>query len=141
MININSLNNEIFDTLKRVIESESNNHNAIVRKRVIEKQYPLIIFECRSNTQSSASRDFYGIERTRALSFEIDIYAVDDRKNNISAEMICDDLENLVTQVMQGIYRMQGGTDAKLHNINSENATQYVLHFNCEWYMNKKIIY
>lgn len=145
IININSLSNEIYKKLKEFVENndktKSINHNAIVRKRLILQQYPLIVFNCRTNNESFKTKDNLCIEKGRQLSFEIDIYAIDDLKNEISSKQICEDLESIVTYFMQYIYKMKGGTDAKITNINSANATQYTLHFNCEWYINKNIIY
>lgn len=140
MISINSLPNQIFETLKTYVE-ENNQYNAIVRKKPIKNTYPIIIFQTNSNIQSSSTKDCYGLERIRNLSFEISILAVDKTKEQVSSMKICDDLEDLVTQVMQGIYHMDGGTDAKITNINDSNASQYILHFNCEWFMQKNIIY
>ena len=140
---INSLSDEIFNVLKDYIENHNkdNNYSAIVREKVIKTDLPLIVFDNRSNVEAYSTRDMYGMERTRDLSFEINIYANDDLKNQISSVKICKHLENLVTQVMQGMYRMQGGTDGKLHNINNSKTSQYILHFSCEWFMNRNIIY
>lgn len=144
MVNINEFSDKVFKTLQDYIENKTEktlSHNAIVRKRVIQTETPLIVFETRSNTQNYVTQDYYGIERTRNLSFEIDIYANDLQKEQISSIKVCEDLENLVTYVMQYVYRMQGGTDAKLYNINNSKTTQFVLHFECEWFMNRNIIY
>ena len=140
MISINSFNNEVFNCLKEYVE-ENNTYGAIVRLKPIQNTYPMVIFQCNSNVEGSSTKDLYGIEKTRSLSFEITIIATDKTKEQVSSIEICNQLEDLVTQVMQGIYRMKGGTDAKIVNINNANASQYVLHFNCEWYMQKNIIY
>lgn len=143
MVNINKLNNDVFNNLKKFIEvdNKNNNHNAQVRDCVIENKNPLVIFKNRSNVERYSSKDMYGIERTRYLSYEIIIRAKDDNINNVSSVKICDDLEQMVTYVMQYCYRMQGGTDAKIQKINGSSISQYTLHFSCEWLTNRNIIY
>ena len=144
MININEFSDKVFKTLQDFVEVKADKNltqNAIVRKKVIQTEFPLIIFENRSNTQGYVTKDNYGVERARNLSFEINIYASDINSEQISGIQICENLENIVTYVMQYVYRMQGGTDAKIYNVNGSKITQFVLHFRCEWFINKNIIY
>lgn len=138
MIKINELSNELFTNLKLYITSNSQ-FNPYVLKNVVDNKYPLVVFENNTNLENSRTIDNYSLERERALSFEINIYATNI--NEYDSSDICDELAQLVTDVMQGYCKMQGGIDAKLKNINTAKATQYVLHFNCKWFMNKNIIY
>ncbi len=116
----------IFNFLKKHIENK-NKYNAIVMKGVVDETYPLVVFEVNSNVTESVSQDKFRLDQTRNVSFEISVFAINEGKTNSS--IICDELANLVCEVMNGYYLMQGGVDAQLRNINSSQATKYVLHF------------
>lgn len=136
MIKINSFSEELYQQLKYYIESNSL-FNPKVLKNVKENQYPLVVFETNSNIKGFETREKQ--IQMRKLSFEISIFAITMNENDSS--VICDELAQLVTEVMQGYYNMQGGLDAKLKNINVSKATKYVMHFTCDWYMQKNIVY
>lgn len=138
MININELQNSIFAYLKKFIV-ENSKYNPTVLRNVVDKIYPLVVFETRSNTLESQTQDDYKLDKTRNLGFEINIFAtpigIDD------SSIICDELANLTNYVMQEKFGMQGGLDATLKNINTDKATKYVLHYRCIWNIRQNIIY
>lgn len=138
MINIKELSNSIFKYLKKEIEKD-NKYGTQIKKNVVDKAYPLIVFENNTNTLDSQSRDIYRLDVIRNLSFEISIFATS--QDSIDSSVICDELSNIVSYVMEGKFGMQGGLDACLKNINTDKATKYVLHYNCKWNVRQNIIY
>ena len=135
---INGKINEIYQVLKEYIVKKSK-YNPIVLKNVIDNKYPLVVFENNVNTLEYRTQDRYRLDQVRNLSFEINIFAI--TQDNIDSSIICDELTNLVCDVMQEYYGMQGGLDAKLKNINSSKATKYVLHFTCKVDVRRNKIY
>ena len=135
---INRKINEIYQVLKEYIAKKSK-YNPFVLKNVIDNKYPLVVFENNVNTLDYRTQDRYRLDQVRSLSFEINIFAI--TQNNIDSSIICDELANLVCDVMQEYYGMQGGLDAKLKNINSSKATKYVLHFTCKVDVRRNKIY
>lgn len=140
MINVNYKYEEVFNNIKTYINKYYQDVK-VIKHRAIKLQYPCVVVEQNSNILGSMSKDSYGKEHTRELSFEITIYAVDNQAKQITGYQTCEQLEQMVINVMQRHYRMQGGTDARLPFINQDNATQFTLHFSCEWLMDKNIIY
>ncbi len=135
---INGKTNEIYQLLKEYIVKKSK-YNPSVLKNVIDNKYPLVVFENNVSTLDYRTQDRYRLDQVRSLSFEINIFAI--TQNNIDSSIICDELANLVCDVMQEYYGMQGGLDAKLKNINSSKATKYVLHFTCKVDVRRNKIY
>lgn len=135
---INGKTNEIYQLLKEYIVKKSK-YNPSVLKNVIDNKYPLVVFENNVNTLDYRTQDRYRLDQVRSLSFEINIFAI--TQNSIDSSIICDELANLVCDVMQEYYGMQGGLDAKLKNINSSKATKYVLHFTCKVDVRRNKIY
>lgn len=135
---INGKINEIYQLLREYIVKKSK-YSPSVLKNVIDNKYPLVVFENNINTLDYRTQDRYRIDQVRSLSFEINIFAI--TQNNIDSSIICDELANLVCDVMQEYYGMQGGLDAKLKNINSSKATKYVLHFTCKVDVRRNKIY
>ena len=135
---INGKINEIYQLLREYIVKKSK-YNPSVLKNVIDNKYPLVVFENNTNTLDYRTQDRYRLNQVRSLSFEINIFAI--TQNNIDSSIICDELANLVCDVMQEYYGMQGGLDAKLKNINSSKATKYVLHFTCKVDVRRNKIY
>lgn len=139
MININAKSEEIFENIKKYLTAKSK-YAPSIKKNVVDNVYPLVVFETNLNESDSITQDFYRLDQTRRLSFEINIFAIDI--NSVNSSVICDELSNLVCDVMQGYYLMQGGIDAKLKNINTSKATKYVLHFTYLWNLRQnRIIY
>lgn len=142
MLNINRKSDEIFQNLKKYIQSKyvkKQNEELSILKNVVDNQYPLVVFETNANNVDSISRDMYRLDQVRNLSFEISVFAV--TIGDISSSVICDELSNYICEVMTLYYGMQGGIDAKLKNINTAKATKYVLHFSCKWNVRQNIIY
>lgn len=135
---INSKTDEIFEILSKYI-TKHNQYDAKVKRNVIDNVYPLVVFEENTNTLDTITQDRYRMNSVRNLSFEISIFAVNI--NNIDSGVICDELADLVCDVMQEYYLMQGGVDAKLKNINTAKARKYVLHFSCKWDVKTNLIY
>lgn len=138
--NINAKSQEIFETISYYV-NHNNEYNAFVKKRELNKTYPLICFENRQNTLSSSSKDNNSLEKIRSLSFEISILAIDNNKEQISSIEICEYYENIIAYVMESLYKFKGGTDAKIYNINEDKATKFVMHYYCEWFVAKNITY
>lgn len=137
---INSKSNEIYQTIVKYINS-NNKYNVEVSKRELKDTYPIVCFENRSNTLTSSSKDINAIQKIRGLSFEISILAIDDNKKQISSIEICEYYENIIAYVMETLYHLKGGTDVKLYNINDKNATKFIMHYMCEWFVAKNIVY
>lgn len=140
MINFNYKYEEVFYNIKKYIQKYYPSVN-VIKHRNIKLQYPCIVVEENSNVLGSMTKDVYGAEQIRELSYEITIYAIDDTKSQKTSFEFCDELTQKVLEVMQEHYRMQGGLDAKIPFVNEQNATQYVLHFSCQWFTNKNRIY
>lgn len=130
--------NEIYSNLKDYISNKSK-FKPEIKRTVIKNIYPLVVFEELTNTLESVSQDCNSLEEMRNLSYEINIYAIP--QNEIDADQICSEIANLVMNIMQKYYHMQGGLDARFININSSKATQYTLRFYCKWYMARNMIY
>lgn len=142
ILDINKKSEEIYQNLKKYILSKyvnKSNEQLQVLKNVVDNQYPLVVFETNANTINSITQDLYRMDQVRNLSFEVSIFAVNI--GHIDASVICDELANLVCEVFNQYYGMQGGLDAKLKNINTAKAKKYVLHFNCKWNVRQNIIY
>lgn len=122
--------NEIFNVLKNHILSKSK-YSPEVKRSVVDNKYPLVVFEKRSSPYESLSQDEHRLDKVVNFSFEVSIFATDIKNTN--SEIICDELEELVNDVMSDYYLMQGGLDAKLKNINTSKATKYVLHYACKY--------
>lgn len=121
---------EIFETLKKYIERKSQ-YKPKVMRAVVEETYPLVVFESNSNILESITQDRLRLNEVRNISFEISIFAINIGAT--SSQLICEELADLVCEVMNRHYLMQGGIDAKLININPSQATKYVLHFSYKW--------
>lgn len=142
MIDINKKSEEIFNNIKKYIQAKyisKSNEQVEIKKNIVDNTYPLVVFETNANTSDYITQDTFRIDQVRNLSFEISIFAINI--NQINSSVICDELANLVCQVMNVYYGMQGGIDAKLKNINPAKATKYVLHFNCKWNVKQNILY
>lgn len=137
-MSINKKSEEIFELINKYL-TKASIYSPTIKKSIVDNTYPLVVFETNANTISSITQDMYRLDQVRNLSFEISVFAIN--KNNISSEIICDELSNLVCEVMNEYYGMQGGIDAKLKNINTAKATKYVLHFNCKWNVKQNTIY
>jgi hypothetical protein len=139
---INEKSNEIFNSLKKYIEQayiKKKNEEVLIKKSVVDNKYPLVVFETSSNRTESMSQDKHRLDEVRNLSFEISIFAINI--DTIDSTTICDELADLVCEVMSYYYGMQGGIDAKLKNINTAKATKYILHFSCKWSVRQNMIF
>lgn len=142
MIDINKKSEEIFNNIKKYIQAKyvkKQNEQVEIKKNIVDNTYPLVVFETNANTSDYITQDTFRLDQVRNLSFEISIFAINI--NQINSSVICDELANLVCQVMNVYYGMQGGIDAKLKNINPAKATKYVLHFNCKWNVKQNTLY
>lgn len=137
---INYKANEIYNTINLYL-SKNNKYNAKLKKRELNSFYPIICFENRSNVVNSSSLDNNTLDKIRSLSFEISILAVDNNKEQVSSIEICEYYENIIAYVMENVYKLKGGTDAKIYNINDEKATKFVMHYYCKWFVGKNMIY
>lgn len=142
MIDINKKSEEIFNNIKKYIQAKyisKSNEQVEIKKNIVDNTYPLVVFETNANTSDYITQDMFKLDQVRNLSFEISVFAINI--NQINSSVICDELANLVCQVMNVYYGMQGGIDAKLKNINPAKATKYVLHFNCKWNVKQNTLY
>lgn len=134
MSNIFSLKQEIFNKLRDYINANYTLTDSCEVKQYTEDNvYPLIVFSNNSNLLSNRTID--NVYQTRSLTFTIEIYAITIGK--INSLQICEELANLCDQVMRNQYRMGGGLDARMTNINTAKASKYVLHYDCKWQTNK----
>lgn len=132
-------NDEIFNILKEYISKKSKYNPTYVFQSVVENKYPLIVFEKRSNPTDSISQDIYKLDKVINMNFEISVFAVN--QENINANTICEDLSQLVSELFEDYYGMQGGLDAHLKNINTSNASKCVLHYSCKYNPRRNILY
>ena len=137
-MSVNSFSEKLYEILKDYLKGQSL-YNPIVLDSVVDNKYPLVVFETNTNTLDSITQDRYRLDQVRNLSFEISVFAVNI--NEVSSIDICEEISNLICELMNVYYGMQGGIDAKLKNINTAKATKYVLHFNCKWNVRQNIIY
>ena len=137
-MNINRKSEEIYELLKKYLQKASK-YKPFVLDSVVDNKYPLVVFETNTNNIDSITQDRYRLDQVRNLSFEISVFAINI--NETSSIDICEEISNLVCEVMNEYYGMQGGIDARLKNINIAKTTKYVLHFNCKWNVRQNIIY
>lgn len=135
MIDINLKTNEVFELLKDYITSKSKYCNKVVRSNV-NLTYPMVVFSPLTNTKSSQTIDRR--QTIRDLSYQIDIYTVDGQ--DISSLVIADEIKQYVVELMEGFFKMDGGYENQLQNINSAKATQTILRYNCKWFVEKNEI-
>lgn len=140
MINVNEKYEEVFYNIKTYINKFYNNVK-VIKHRAIKLEYPCIVVEQNANTINYSTKDLYKLEKIRDLSFEITIYAIDDLTTQKSSFEICEALEQKVCEVMEEFYNMQGGCDARIARVNQDGATQFTLHYMCQWYMQKNKVY
>lgn len=135
MIDIKLKTNEVFELLKDYITSKSKYCNKVVKSN-INLTYPIVVFSELGNTKASQSIDKR--QTIRNLSFQIDIYTVNNE--NISSLVIADEIKQYVVELMEGYFNMKGGYENQLLNINSAKATQTILRYNCQWFVEKNLI-
>lgn len=135
MIDIKLKTNEVFELLKNYITSKSKYCNKVVQSN-INLTYPMVVFSELGNTLGSQSIDKR--QTIRNLSFQIDIYTVNNE--NISSLVIADEIKQYVVELMEGYFNMKGGYENQLLNINSAKATQTILRYNCQWFVEKNEI-
>lgn len=136
MVRLDKMTNEIYDKLKEYVTSNSQ-YSPKFKKNAIALEYPCVVVSART-IKVSQSSDYFHREKIRQLIFDIDIYTID--KNNIPSDEIASELETLVATVMEECYNMNGGTSAKLYKVNTANATQYSMNYDCQWFVNKNRI-
>ena len=131
--------NEIYNAIKKYVDNYSN-YNVAVKKSVIENVYPLIVYEMRSSNIDIKTQDRYSLDKVYNMNFEISIFAINDK--NINSNVICEELSQIVMNVFECVFGMsEGGLDAIIQNINTSNATKYVLHYSCKYNPRQNIIY
>lgn len=130
---------EIYNVLKQYVLKKSKYDPLYVFQSVVENKYPLIVFEKRSNLTDSISQDIYKLDKVINMNFEISVFAVNNENTN--ANTICEDLSQLISELFEDYYGMQGGLDAHLKNINTSNASKCVLHYSCKYNPKRNIIY
>lgn len=135
MIDIKLKTNEVFELLKDYIASKSKYCNKVVQSN-INLTYPMVVFSELGNTKASQTIDKR--QTIRNLSFQIDIYTVNNE--NISSLVIADEIKQYVVELMEGYFNMKGGYENQLLNINSAKATQTILRYNCQWFVEKNLI-
>ncbi len=131
-------NKKIYQSLKDYINAKSE-YNPFVLRTAVDNKYPLVVFEDKSDLVDMQTQDRYRLNETRNANYEISIFAIN--VGETSSDEICNELSQLVIDVMQRYYGMQGGIDAKLKNINTSKAMKVVLHFNCIYDARRNFIY
>lgn len=95
-------NEEIYQNLKDYINENASVSTKVARVK-IRNEYPLIVFEEARNELNTTTTTYDNT--TRLLNYNVNIYC-SDRIDNFE---VCQELVVLVTNVMQGYYKMQGG--------------------------------
>lgn len=111
-------NEEIFRNLKDYIQANASVETYVSRNKIIGK-YPLIVFEEAKNELNTRSTTYNNT--TRLLNYNINIYC-NHRVDNFE---ICNELSMLVTKVMEGYYKMNGGVIATIPTYDDANKTSY----------------
>ena len=111
-------NIEIYQNLKDYIKSNASVETYIARNKISNK-YPLIVFEEARNELNTRSTTYDNT--SRLLNYNINIYCSNDEK---SLEIV-NELVVLVTNLMQGYYKMQGGLIAVLPGFDETNKGSY----------------
>lgn len=133
MIDVNSKFYEVFENLKNYIKANYDKEVNIWQYVEDDIKYPLIL--CQTITNNLTSNTIDRVYETRSVSFNVEIYALSNEEE--FGFEICDRLSNLVIDIFQRIYNMQGGIIAKLQNINTAKAFKIVMNFRCDWWLNK----
>ena len=100
-------NEEIYQNLKDYINHKASVSTKIVRVKILN-EYPLIVFEEPRNELQSTSTTYDNT--TRLLNYNINIYC----SKRVDNYEVCKELVILITNVMQGYYKMQGGLIATI---------------------------
>lgn len=111
-------NEEIFKNLQTYIKENASVETWVGRNRTQNKN-PIIVFqEARNELQTRSTTND---NTTRFLNYNINIYC----SHNVNSYDIIKELVVLVTNVMQGYYRMQGGLIAILPNFDGKDKIGY----------------
>ena len=129
-------NREIFDNLKEYIIENASVPTFVRRVRTLQ-DYPLIVFQEARNEIESRSTTYDNT--TRLLNYNINIYC-NHRVDNLE---ICEELALLVSEVMQGYYKMQGGVIARIPTYDDKNQTSYLINmrFNSRYIPSKQKLF
>lgn len=109
---------EIFKNLKDYIQENASAEVYVSRNKVIGK-FPLVVFEEARNELDTKSTTYDNT--TRTLNYNINIYC-NHRVDNFE---LCSEIATLITQVMQGYYKMSGGVIATIPTYDDANKTSY----------------
>lgn len=109
---------EIFRNLKEYIQVNASVETYVSRNKITNK-FPLIVFEEARNELDTRSTTYDNT--TRTLNYNINIYC----NHRVDNYELCIELANLITQVMQGYYKMSGGVIATIPTFEDANKTSY----------------
>lgn len=94
----------IYNNLSNYI-NEIYNNKVKVYKQFIAGNYPLVTFRLVTNILNEVSTCFN--EKTRSLSFEVSIYAINDKEK--TSQDIVKEIANVVNDYLENNFGMNGG--------------------------------
>ena len=129
MYSVFDIRKSLFKTLSEYITTNSKYNPKVTTFKVDEIKQPLVVF-----TEMANNDDIKTTQRnviTRNLNYYINIYAI--QQENISALQICEELAQLVLDVMQGYYGMSGGLATSIPRYDGQGVTyQFAMNFSCK---------
>ena len=118
MIDSFAKDKEIFKNLKYYIENKSK-YNPTVASSFLNNKYPLVIFERIKNSSGIKTTNYINVSRN--ISYTVNCFARDI--NDISSSQICEELAQLVNEVMQDYYGMDGGVTTEISKFDGTPLT------------------
>lgn len=138
MNNVFEVRKSLFKTLNEYITTNSQFNPKVSTFKIDKITQPLVVFTEMSNIQDLKSTHRKIL--TRNLNYYINIYAI--QQDNISALQICEELAQLVLDVMQGYYGMNGGLTTAIPRYDGQAVTyQFVMTFTTKVNVNSNLIY
>jgi hypothetical protein len=121
--------NKIYTQYKAYLE-ENSEYGVEVKKHTTNKstKFPLITFEYR-DTENTNDATVDGIEYYDREYFNISIYAQD--KNNVSAEIIIDELRDLTQKFMGRYLGMERTTCKRTFNLDT-SVLRVIMKYQCQ---------
>lgn len=112
-------NEEIFQSLKEYIKSNSSISTVWVGRNLIQNKNPIVVFEEARNELKSQSTTYD--HSVRYLNYNINVYCNYQDDNYGVVKELC----TLIAEVMEELYHMKGGVVAMLSNYDGANKIGY----------------
>lgn len=129
----------VFGELKNYLITNSMYKPYVFKSEPKDKLFPVIVVE--NITKKKEYTTLKYSEPKYSFALEINIYAIDNK--NIAAQVICDELSNLIDKFFTEEYRMNISVNPNSPNID-ENVKRTIINVNCTLdtkFKDKLIIY